>query len=76
MKEYTVSDLLFARPSFLEGVARNIDLFGVLNTYNYAENEAEADAMAIAADWAAVYHDMNKAYNALICQIETKEIPG
>jgi hypothetical protein len=33
-----MSDFLFARPSILEGIGRNIDLFGLMNNYNTAEN--------------------------------------
>ncbi|MDR1316990.1 MAG: hypothetical protein LBK13_08975 [Spirochaetales bacterium] len=54
-----MSDTLFARPSILEGIGRNIDLFGVMNIYNYSENDAEADAMAFAADAAALKNDFD-----------------
>jgi hypothetical protein len=52
-----VSDTLFARPSILEGIGRNIDLFGVLNTYNTSENENEADTRAFVADAIALGND-------------------
>jgi len=48
------SDFLFARPSFLEGMARIVDVRGVLNTYNTAASAQEADAIAMLADWSAV----------------------
>jgi hypothetical protein len=54
-----MSDTLFARPSILEGIARNIDLFGVLNIYNSFESDAEADAWAFAADAAALRNDFD-----------------
>jgi hypothetical protein len=54
-----MSDFLFARPSVLEGIGRNIDLFGVMNFYNSSENEAEADAKAFAADAAALRNDFD-----------------
>jgi hypothetical protein len=48
------SDFLFARPSFLEGVARVIDTAGALNQYNRMPSAQEADALAMWSDWAAV----------------------
>ena len=53
------SDFMFARPSFLEGMARIFDFGGTLNEYNYDQysTDAEADAAAIASDWDAVWQD-------------------
>jgi hypothetical protein len=48
------SSFLFARPSFIEGVARIVDVGGTLNVYNVAPDGATADAWASAADWQAV----------------------
>lgn len=45
---------LFARPSFVEGVARVIDIGSTLNEYNRDKTEEEADAKAIKSDWYAV----------------------
>jgi hypothetical protein len=70
---YSMTDFLFARPSVLEGIGRNIDLFGVMNTYNFSENEAEADSKAMLNDWIAVYGDLYKAYNGMVCQVEAKK---
>ena len=44
------STLLFARPTFLEGVARLVDFGGFLNDYNYAEDGDAADRIALASD--------------------------
>jgi hypothetical protein len=63
------SDFLFARPSFLEGMGRTIDLFGVMDDYNYSETGKEADRKAIASDWNAIYGDLNSAYKGLSCQV-------
>lgn len=38
------------RPSFLNGMARTIDLFGSLNTYDTSDNARMADAKALRAD--------------------------
>jgi hypothetical protein len=58
-----MSDYLFARPSPLEGIGRNIDLFGVLNDYNFSSSGQDADVKALASDWMAVYGDMAKAWD-------------
>jgi len=58
--------LLFARPSFLEGVARIFDLGGTLNTYNESESPTEADYLAIANDWRAIDDDMRNAIGSVM----------
>ena len=52
------SDFLFAHPSFLEGMARVLDLGGVLDTYNYSLDDASADFRALSADWNSVGSDL------------------
>jgi len=49
---------LYARPSFLEGIARIVDFFGVLQDYNTSTTPQAADERAIRADWAAVGNDL------------------
>jgi hypothetical protein len=60
---------LFADPSFLQGVASVLDIGGTLLVYNESESGTEADARAIATDWAIVGKDIEKA-------IEEFEQPG
>ncbi|HUY78541.1 MAG TPA: hypothetical protein VMV29_17350 [Ktedonobacterales bacterium] len=56
---WSYSELLFARPSFLEGVARLFDFGGTLDTYNDEGLTAdEANASALASDWRAIGQDM------------------
>ena len=69
-----MSDYLYARPSIIEGIGRNMDLFGSMNIYNYSKNEVEADKTAIASDWLAIYTDLYKAWDTTLCQIEQKKI--
>jgi hypothetical protein len=64
-----MSDYLFARPSLIEGIGRNIDLFGVMDEYNTSESGQDSDARALSADWAVVYGDMAKAWEDTKCQI-------
>lgn len=68
-----MTDFLFARPSVIEGIGRNIDFFGVLNYYNFSPSGAEADKKAFYSDWLMVYNDLFKAYQDTICQIESKK---
>jgi len=65
-----MTDFLFARPSVLEGIGRNIDLFGVLNDYNSSQSGEEADRIAFDSDWLAVYGDMHAAYNNTIWHLD------
>lgn len=52
------SDFLYARPSFLEGVARIIDLGNTLGEYNTSETP---DEIAISRDWTIVGNDLRTA---------------
>jgi hypothetical protein len=52
------STILFARPSFLSGVARTLDVGATFNEYNSCASEAAADSAALAADWLAVGEDL------------------
>ena len=48
------SSFLFARPSFVEGVGRLVDVGNALNVYNVSPDAASADTNAASADWQAV----------------------
>ena len=65
-----MTDYLYARPSILEGIGRNIDLFGILNYYN---TSPDADKIAIVSDYMAIYNDFYKAYQEVICQLAAKK---
>ena len=57
-KHLHVQCSLFAEPSFVEGVARVIDLGATLQEYNYSNTEKEADAKALYRDWLTVGQDL------------------
>lgn len=59
MNEHSM--LLFARPSFLEGVGRIMDFGGTLNEYNYSLDGAQADRLALMADMQALRADIAAA---------------
>jgi len=68
-----MTDFLYARPSTLEGIGRNMDFFGSMNEYNYSPSGEEADSLAIAADWLAIFKDFHKAYGDTICLLEGRK---
>lgn len=59
-----LSEFLFARPSFLEGVARLLDFGNFLNEYNGSVTPDEADQRATAADWRVVGDDLRMAMSS------------
>lgn len=52
---------LYARPTFLEGMARVLDLSGSLTVYNFSETPEEADIRALRSDWEAIGKDLQRA---------------
>jgi hypothetical protein len=55
------STFLFAMPRWFEGLARIVDLGSTFDQYNVASSPGEADARALAQDWAAVGDDLRVA---------------
>lgn len=53
--------ILFARPSFLSGFARIMDLFPLRERYNSSPTEEIADRRALHSDWKAVGDDIRDA---------------
>ncbi len=45
---------LFPTPNVWTGLGSLIDVYGALNTYNYAPSNAKADYDALRSDWLAV----------------------
>jgi hypothetical protein len=56
-----LSDFLFARQSFLRGVASVLDSGGTLTEFNQSLTPEQADAAAMRMDWEAVGHDLRGA---------------
>lgn len=54
--------LLYAEPSFTEGLARTLDIGAVFDDYNYAPSPLDADRLATASDWYAVGADLHQAF--------------
>lgn len=58
-----LSTFLFANPSFIGGTARLLDFWGTYDSYNQSRTPAEADAIALYADWRSVGEDLLQALN-------------
>ena len=56
---------LLARPSFLSGFARSLDLGGLFDSYNQSSKAATADRKALASDWRAVGADLRHAMKSV-----------
>ena len=61
MNIHYVPNQLFARPSFVEGIARLLDFAGTLQEYNGSRTNVEADTRALKNDWNAVGDDLRGA---------------
>ena len=61
MAEKIQSDFLVASPSFISGVGRLLDWYGVYDFYNVSPTPREADAKAMFADWRIVGQDIRDA---------------
>lgn len=59
------SEILFARPSFTEGVGRVVDMGGTLNEYNNSPSGQQADYYALRSDWIAVGSALRAATSQL-----------
>lgn len=57
------SNILFARPSLIEGAARIADLSGTLNVYSESDSPQAADYNALWADWCQVGFELREGMN-------------
>lgn len=57
-KNYSITNRLFAEPSFVEGMSRVVDLGATLQEYNTSETEHQADIEALRSDWQTVGKDL------------------
>lgn len=60
MKKYAPYHL-FAGPSFIEGMARVLDMGATLQEYNTSNTDSEADAKALKNDWKMIGKDVKDA---------------
>jgi hypothetical protein len=71
-EEISRSFFLFARPSFIGGIARLFDFGGTLNSYNISTTGEIADARAFQEDWKAIGDDMRAVLAAYKAEQECK----
>lgn len=62
------SDFLFARPSFLSGIARVLDLWGRFDRYNESRTPEEADVTALVSDWIIIGRDLEEAFRKVLAE--------
>ena len=55
-----MNDFLFARPSFIGGASRVLDLFGTLQEYNKSLTPEIADQRAMFSDFGAIGADLEE----------------
>jgi len=68
------TDVLYSRPSWLTGVARLFDFWGLFDSYNTSKSEQLADSRALAADWMAVGADLQHSMDTFADTL-TEELP-
>jgi hypothetical protein len=61
MSTNKLSEYLYAKPSFWEGIARLMDISGSLSVYNTALTPTEADNLALLSDWLVVGDDLRES---------------
>lgn len=74
MGEKSSTFYLFARPSFIGGMARVLDLGTNLQVYNKSKTADEADYIALLNDWIAVGDDIKMSINKYEQKNKTKNI--
>jgi hypothetical protein len=52
------SDYLYTRPSWLSGIARLFDFWGLYDSYGASRTGNIADTKALYSDWRTVGHDL------------------
>ena len=60
MNKYVFGNL-FAQPSFIEGMARTLDIGNTLNRYNESSSDQQVDIEAMKNDWRAIGDDIRVA---------------
>ena len=60
------SDFLFARPSFVGGMASVLDLGATLKVYNDSPSANIADTRAIMSDWIVTGNDIRSAIGMFV----------
>ena len=67
--QFSRSELLFARPSAVEGIARILDFGDTPTEYNRSRNSAEATVLALRSDQQAVKEALDRALDLLRAEL-------
>jgi hypothetical protein len=70
------STYLVADPSFLTGIARTLDLWGSLDSYNVSRTPQQADALALRSDWKIVGREIGTAAKSQRATVGAKRTVG
>jgi hypothetical protein len=73
MEVISVTDYLYARPSFIGGMAKVLDLGDTLTMYNASRTPAEADYRATKCDWAVVGKDLRDSVERFAQDYDSQE---
>jgi hypothetical protein len=68
---FFTTDFLFARPSWISGVARTLDLWGLFDSYNISPTAKIADVRATLSDWCIVGQDLSTAIDEFDSEMQT-----
>ncbi len=67
-------ELLYATPSFAEGIGRILDFGNTLTEYNTSSYVGQADFLALRADWRAVAADLRGAMAEADAELQQKPL--
>ena len=68
-----LTDCLFARATFLGGVARILDFGNTLQEYNYSISPGQADYLAMRSDWLVTGQDLWDALHVFEEQLQESQ---
>lgn len=68
------TDFLFANPSFVVGIGRLVDLFGVTDAYNESASTEEADARGMYSDFRITGEDIASAMHYVKSEDSAKQL--
>jgi len=69
-----IKHVVFCRASFLEGIARSLDIMSVMDNATPELNPNRADYLALERDWKAVGDDLRLAMEKVAAEISEKKL--
>lgn len=68
------TNILFNRPSLIDGIASIFNISGNYYEFNYSESGEEADRKAIESDWGVIGNDILEATEELKNELSEEEL--